>query len=266
MKVYEILGEVEGLDPSHIMFKSDILLPNRLYVKAEEQRISDELYEALTKSFSIQKTIESIHWKLKCQTQKLLKDDRKSYYNCFAINGNIEDFDFQILLDILNLCGWYIAFIRFYNKKNQIEELKKNISIDQIKKINGATSFQLKVEAKFDVEIGRSDWKDELFCLAPLKVKAKIKKLGLVPKSGKNLDNQPDRIYLAFNKQELIRDMLPQLKRKDDRYIEGAILITVDPKNFNDKTRLFEDINWPDKAAYTLTNIPPYAITKIEDL
>lgn len=249
------------------IFNTNILIPKHLQKKTEEQKADEALYEGLIKSYPMLRTIENVHYKLKCQTQKLLKDDRKSYYNCFAINGEMNSFDFQILLDVLNKCGWYIVLIKFYNGKKQLGELKKNISIDSIKEnIKEATSFSLKVEAKFDVELDRKRWPAELFCLAPLKVKDKIKKTGLVPKSGANLDNQPERIYFAINKNKLIREMLPQLKKNDVRYEEGTILMTLDTTKFNNKTRLFEDINWPDEAYYTLTNIPSYAITNITEL
>jgi len=130
----------------------------------------------------------------------------------------------------------------------------------------------LKAEAKFDIEIDKDKdyYPDELYCLAPFKVKHKIEKNGLIPKSGKNLDGQPDRIYLAFNKNNLITHMLPQLQAKDIRYDRGAILITVDCKRFKNSTtnkiRFFNDINWPDEAVYTIVNIPPYYISDIQQM
>lgn len=244
---------------------TDILRPYRLIEKAKEQQEEDALYEGLTFSYSMLKTIQTVHSKLDCKTAKLRRDS-KNFYNCFAVSGKIP-FDFQTFLSILGLCGWYIAFIEFSDENRKTETLKKNISLSTLmdKAIN-FTHFQLKVEAKFDTEIDRKLWPSKLYCLAPLNVKNKIEKIGLVPKSGKNLDNQPERIYFAINRANLINQMLPQLKKNDNRYNDGAILITVDTDKFPERIKLYDDINWPGDAVYTIVNIPPRTIIDIEDL
>jgi hypothetical protein len=245
----------------------EILYPDyRLIQKANEQLAEDLIYEGLITSYPMLNVIELVNNKLKCQTVKLKKDNH-FYYNCFAINAELNNFDVELLFKLLNQCGWYIALIKFYKNKQQVGILKKNITKDEIKQFNTTAShFSLKIEAKFDVQIDRKIWPKQLFCLAPKKVKSKILKQGLVPKSGKNLDNQPERIYLAFNKENLLKEMLPQLKRNDERYQSGTILITLDTNKLPDNVRLFDDINWPDDAVYTIVNIPKYAISDITDI
>ena len=231
---------------------------------ANEQRAIDVLYEGLITSYPLPVIIQDLHHKLKCKTQRLRKD-KSSFYNCFSISGHTKDVDFSQLLSILNLGGWFIALASLYTGKTLIKELRKNISLTDLQD-DKATSFEMKIEAKFDTQLSKEYWPEKLYCLAPSIVKKKIEKVGLVPKAGKNLDNQPDRIYLGFDKDKLVREMLPQLRVNDRRYKEGCILTTIDASKLPSKVRLFDDINWPGDAVYTIVNIPPYCISEIEDI
>lgn len=51
----------------------EILWPYRLIRKADEARAEDALYEGLITTYSIEKTIETIHNALKCRVRKYAK-------------------------------------------------------------------------------------------------------------------------------------------------------------------------------------------------
>lgn len=248
--------------------KLEQLLGNQLYYRAEESRLRNLIYEGLIKSYPMHSVIAFIKsaFNINCST---LRKDKQKLYNCFALDAKIEQIDFDKLLVALNRDGWYIAFINLYSNKELKIKLEKNITADNIDKAIkefNCDYFAARIEAKYDVEIERKFWPKELYCVAPFQVKNKIEKIGLVPKSGKNLDNQPERIYMGIYKDELINHMLPQLKQKDNRYKEGTILITLNTSEFPENVRLFDDINFPDGAVYTLVNIPPKCITEIKDI
>lgn len=259
------LSEIVSLDQLRRYDKQNFLQPgNSLLVASKYIELEDKLYEGLITSYPLQKIIETIHSKLECKTRKLRKD-HKSFYNCFSIVGLTEEMNFKQLLSILNLGGWYIALANLYDGKTRVAELRKNITLSDLQ--NGkASSFEMKVEARFDIQIDRKYWPNELYCLAPSKVRNKIEKIGLVPKSGNNLDNQPERIYLGFDSEKLISEMLPQLKRKDKRYDDGVILVAIDTKKLPSNVRLFDDINWPEDAVFAIVNIPYYCIKNIKEL
>jgi hypothetical protein len=258
------LSDIVSLDQLN-EFESKHLLNSNGYalsIKAKRCELEDALYEGLISSYSISKVISTIHHSLDCQTKKL--------GNCFAVYGETSNFDFSKLLQILTQCGWYIAKINFLNKqKNIVSSISKDIDLYSIEAFSSEHTiyFELKVEAKFDIELEKKYWPSMLFCLAPSVVRHKIEQNGLVPKAGKNLDGQPERIYLGLDKHKLIDEMLPQLRINDKRYqTSGAILITIDCSKLPSNVRFFDDPNYSIDAVYTIVNIPAHCIHSIEEV
>lgn len=223
----------------------------------------DIIYEGLIKSYPIEAIIKAVYSQIQ-PNRRIVAEyiDKDKLFNSFTliIEKNFSQIDIESILHSGEVYGWVIPIILFCNKDNQkLIQLSKN-DITKINFIEAITdnvdNIRIKFEAKFDVELEKKNWPEQLFCLAPKNVKAKIEKIGLVPKAGKNIDHNQSRIYFAFDKFDLLNEMLPQLKRYNPSYKDGYVLITLDTSKFLSNVRLFQDINWPRKAVYTLVNIP----------
>lgn len=215
----------------------------------------NEIYEGLIKSYPIDSIIS---W-FSIQKLKVIK----THYNFFVVECKRDEIDPKEILRMVNTHGWFISLIQFDYDATKV--INKNINEESFNTYN-ADNLSLKIEAKFDIELSKTKFPKELYCLAPLQVKDKIAKIGLVPKSGKNVDNQPPRIYLSKYRDALINEMLPQLQNKDERYLKGAILITLNTQQFPDNVRLFIDENWKNRAYYAIVNIPRNCISHIEEI
>ena len=251
-----------------------MLLP-KWTVRIKENELLNKLYEGLILSYNLKTIIQMIVCGFKCKVTTKHKS-LNELCNFFAITIYVKDFNYDKLLAQLTKAGWFIAEMQFFNNAELLHKLTKNITKETVTKAienKAITILAMRFEPKFDTEIEREKLPDKLYCIAPNSVKAKIEKNGLIPKSGKNLDNHPERIYLALDKDKLISEMLPQLKLKDTRYSHhydnskvGTILITINTNIIPDHVRFFDDVHWTADAVYTVVNIPPQCIEKIEEI
>lgn len=258
MKLSDIISfeQLNKYDSEHLLDGHG----HSLQVRAKYRELEQNLYEGLIVSYPISKVLSTIHltpnFSKKCRT--------KRWQNTFAVIGEVSDFDFKRLLQILSQCGWFIAKMRFTDNDNHTTStLDKDINLQSIMSSVDKESvyFELKAEAKYDIELERDHWPKLLYCLAPYEVRDKISKIGLVPKAGKNVDGQPERIYLGLDKDLLIKEMLPQLQHKN-----GTILITCNTSKFPRHVRLFDDPNYSIDVVYSVVNLPPICISSIEEI
>jgi hypothetical protein len=235
------------------------------YQLAFQERFNQNLvYEGLIKTYSISTTISSL--KAKWSEFKFNKDlpENGIEPNDFTIVISLPFDDFENLLKLINTLGWFISVV--YYKKQKTESLSSSNEVDlnsiknNVKKLKEASQVLLKIEAKYDLELDRKFWPEELYHVTSDFNISKIRKIGLVPKSKNKISTHPERIYFGVNKGFLISGLAPQLKLSG---MSKLLIISTDklPEN----VRFFRDPNYAN-GMYTLANIPAYAILSIEKL
>ncbi len=185
-------------------------------------------------------------------------------------------FDNKILENffiILNNLGYFISEFGYSTEIDRKVGYKK-YSIEDFEKIfkekDKLVSLSIVIEAKFDKEINKIP--DKLFHLCPQVNLSKILKIGLTPRSGSKISNHPDRIYLAFSR-EGAKGIGSEIQKYDqeNEYVFCLLEIDVEKlkqlreKNLNKSNlRFFDDPNFKNKGVFSLENIPPDAITVLE--
>jgi hypothetical protein len=191
-------------------------------------------------------------------------------FKIFIDISNINQIDFDDLLRILNTSGWFIAKIIGYFNKQIISNYDKD-TIDEksitkfIEETNSINMIEFSIEAKFDLEADKKFWPEYLYHVTHEKIIGKIKKKGLIPKSQNKMAIHPERIYLVANKDFAEKQLYYELRNKSNYKSENWFILTIRTSEFQRFTRLFKDQNC-EYACYTLSNIPPRAITNIEPL
>jgi hypothetical protein len=111
------------------------------------------------------------------------------------------------------------------------------------------------IEAKYDYEV---DIPKILYHASPIKLKHKILKYGLTPKSGSKLSDHPDRIYLTDDINKAIEFGEYLKSGKDNEwYKNGYCIYSV---NGHGVSKLYSDVNLREGGFYTMDNI------KVDDI
>jgi hypothetical protein len=259
-----------------IMSNEDDILPGSYIIASEFEYEQNLIYESLIKSYPIESIIAAVHSSTYPNGRIAAEYiDDTQLFNSFTLIIEIKNnqpIDVNDLLHSAKVYGWVIPIILFFNEVgNKLAMLsKKDITQSKVEEVfeqyTDISQVKLKFEAKYDVELEKKRWPSELYCIAPITVKHKIERNGLVPKAGRNVDHELDRIYFAFNKEDLINDMLPQLKRNNASYQKGTLLITIDTSKLPGNVRLFQDVNWPGQAVFTLVNVPQTCFKNVETM
>ena len=87
----------------------------------------------------------------------------------------------------------------------------------------------------------------------------KIKKIGLKPTSKNKKATHPERVYVAFDKEDA--DIIA--KQMQDLSSKNQIILTLNTSKFPDNLKFYKDPHFLG-GAYTLGNIPPSAIEDIK--
>lgn len=184
------------------------------------------------------------------------------------INPNtitIEQFD--NLLKLLNNYGWYCAGIFESPTQDTINKFDKNSHNTFIQSIQQQvnTKIQFQCEAKFDLELEHKLIPNTLYHATPTKYVKKILKLGIVPTTKNPLFAFPDRIYLAYNYNDLITTLLPYMANKSKIYDWSIFEINTASlkQNVLPIRKWFRDPNYVG-GIYTMTNISPLHIKLIK--
>jgi hypothetical protein len=128
----------------------------------------------------------------------------------------------------VNLCGWFISKINLYDKNNNLLLNKKVIKYDEFLnnfdnylKTDNLNTIQIILESLFDIKIKKQY--DKLYHITNKDNVEKIKRSGLYPTHNDRSSIHPDRIYLGFNKDELLI-LVPQFQENDieiyDNYLD----------------------------------------------
>jgi|ERR1035437_4597242 hypothetical protein len=186
-------------------------------------------------SFDKTKVISIINKRYKFETE--IDEDGSIY-----IWGNI-DTVFNDILKLISLCGWFISNIEIDNEWIIFKESEKYINI------TGVT-----IEPYRDLKI--ENIPSILYHVSESKYDTKIQRIGLIPKSNSKMSNHPDRIYLTdgLEKAKIIKMSF------DNKYKKIHSIWEI---HMNSLIMLYSDINLRDGGFYTMDNISPSNITRL---
>lgn len=218
-----------------------------LFLELYKEEYDLNLQEGLIKTTNIGKTIN------------ILKSSFDSGFE-YQKNGNTFEVTlYQIdksalvkFLKYINNLGWFPSYITTPSYKGKWNE---NVYSSDLSKI--------RFEAKFDEEIVEKI-PNFLYHITPTQNANKILNVGLVPKSRSKASYHPERVYLGKSL-EGIKKLAPQMYQKtgDKNYTVLKIDTEIIPGGY---LRLYTDPNYSKEAYYTLNNIPPQAIEKIQTI
>jgi hypothetical protein len=117
------------------------------------------------------------------------------------------------------------------------------------------------IEAKYDYE---ADIPKILYHASPIRLKHKILKYGLSPRSGSKLSEHPDRIYLTddINKAIEFGEYLKS-ERENEWYKNGYCIYSVKGDGVY---KLYSDVNLREGGFYTMNNIKIDSIKLIKEV
>jgi hypothetical protein len=224
--------------------------------------------EGLIKTFEINQSIGAV--------KRFLKNKHFNYSRDFIMNKDGNAFhlimrvaepdvlNFEDLLKFTNSLGWFPAFLSIEDEKraNNIYTGKWNQSL-----LKPGQVVNIRFEAKFDEESGFKVPK-YIYHVTSEQNLDKIKKFGLAPKSKSKISAHPDRVYVVTKKEDAI-DIAQIFSQNSARWKnssqENWVILTIDTEKIpGDYFKLYKDPNYEEKGFYTLNNIPPYAIEKID--
>lgn len=219
-----------------------------------KEEYSINLKEGEIKTVQLNKTVSILHRKY----SNILNFKSDNIDNTFKVifSQKIDLSKFNDLLKDANNLGWFPSFMQ---SKEYVGKYEKKYAEYYIK--DGVT-FSIFFEAKFDIIIEK--YPKILYHIAPTINSNKIEKIGLVPKSRSKASYHPDRVYLALSKESALY-LVDNFTYKTG--IKNWTLFSIDTDKIpGDYLKLYEDPNYKSNGCYTLNNIPPSAITRVEDL
>jgi hypothetical protein len=161
------------------------------------------------------------------------------------------------LLRLINNLGWFVSeyFV------NRVPFSRKFVDIESFKKdVKEYTLLSVTLEAKYDLELNKYELTD-MYHISPIKNVDKIERIGLVPRSLSKISYHPDRIYMTPTKSDALT--VAELSVEGDTEF---VLYKIDIGKLvkhNNGIRFFRDPNL-GSGIYTLSNIPPKFLTKVE--
>ena len=210
IKIYDIINFYEKLDNIILLDNNEIYL---IYNQSKYKIIKEGLIFSFSKDGSI------------------------------YIWGDLNN-DYDNLLKLINLFGWFISNIKLYNKE-EFEVYKNNIKYNNV--------ISISIEPIRDIKIDIIP--NTLYHVSNSKYDHKILKKGLIPKSLSKMANHPDRIYLTDNFRLVL-----SLKNTFEKQLNE--LHTIWKIDSNGIFGLYSDINLRDGGYYTINNISPKYIKK----
>jgi hypothetical protein len=227
------------------------------------KRIIEEikLYEGLIYTHSLGNTIHMINYWMNNNSNKFYaypKGSTNSHIGVDIERVNKKEYDTFLLL--INNLGYFPSIYVVELVSGYKEQNKYNYN-EIIDLINNDKSFQIILEAKYDIEISDDQITklEKLYHASSLKNKEKILKMGLVPKSKEKKSKHPERIYLGYT----LDNVMMLIRAPGFSNFEPEMVIyEIDMKSLNNnrKIRFFNDPNFSNLGCYTYENIPPQYI------
>lgn len=240
-----------------------------LLLKIYNEEYELNLKEGLIKTTPIGETVSILKKKFPNWFFRYNKDENDFEIEILKIKDGIEPEYFDKLLPLLNNLRWFISFMKIQG--NWDSEMKTAINIEdkyneKILKNSFANpkihTIILDCEAKFDIKVNKIPV--ELYHITPIKYWDKIQKQGLVPRSRSKASYHPDRVFLAKTEQ-YAEDLGKKFYQKTG-ITEWAVLKIHTDLIPGEYFTLYKDPNYTDRGFYTLNNIPPQAIEKINTI
>ena len=220
----EYLENIESsLDDSYIY--------NEIKKRTKFDRLA--IYEGLIKSYSPDKTVQILKKRFP-NLEVEIEEDGEIYIE------NQPPKPIKEYLPLITNLGYFIATLTIEGN-------------EWIKEYNEDTKpVAFIIEPKYDYEVKVPK---KLYHASPIRLKDKILKIGLTPKSGSKISNHPERIYLSDSILEckkfanyLIED------QENEWYKNGYCIYSIDGSAI---TKLYSDVNFRIGGYYTLQNIKP---------
>lgn len=225
------------------------------------------LRESLTKTFEINQSMGVV--KRYLQKLDFEYDHDFSMYkdgNAFHLVMRVvkkEVLDYEDLTKLANNLGWFPSYLEVqdYNQEKNLYSGKWNDSV-----LKPGDVANIRFEAKYDEQSGFKIPKYVYHVTSDDHVE-KIKKQGLAPKSKSKLSSHPERVYITASKQDAV-DIAKVFSQKSPEWKKTPqknwAILTIDTEKIpGDYFKLYKDPNY-QKGYYTVNNIPPYAIEKID--
>jgi hypothetical protein len=225
-----------------------------------------EIFEMYKEEFSINLSeglIKSVKLEIAFNLlSKNFKDYIISNIENSKISIEISEYDekqFSLLLSYLNSLGYFITR-ESVHLQNGRTLLSKEFDASLItNNLNDISSIVLYIEPKYDIKIERVP--KVLYHATPNRNSDKILQTGLTPKSRSKLAFHPERVYLT-DTVENAKDISKKLSAITGE--KGWSILKIETQHIPPYFKLYKDPNYTN-GYYSVNNIPPSAITKLED-
>lgn len=232
---------------------------NRLEIDNLDEHYRGEflIYEGLTHSVDVKQSVKSLNI-----------SGFKSYAENDKFNVWVDSTtNFNKLNSLIDNVGYFPAYL--YAIKSD-GEIKNKYSTTELQNyISNYKKVRILYEPKYDQEVEKLP--RFLYHLTTKMRADKIMKQGLSPKTNSKASAHPERVYLAYNVDDLLKlsnklAFLAHIHKND-----YPVILKIDTERIPDYFRIFgaipyknrkmKDPNYVDKGIFTLNTIPPSAIT-----
>lgn len=243
------------------------LLDLLLNIYTEEYELN--LQEGLIKTVPVGESISILKKQFPNWFFTYNKEENDFEIEVLKVKDGIKLEYFEKLLTLLNNLGWFISFMEIQGNWDADTKTAINIKDKYNEKILKNSFANPKIhtiilscEAKFDFKVDKNP--EELYHITPAKYWDKIQKQGLVPKSRSKASYHPDRVFLAKT-ERYAEDLGKKFYQKTG--IKEWALLKINTKLIpGEYFKLYTDPNYMNRGYYTLNNIPPQAIEKINSI
>jgi hypothetical protein len=219
------------------------------------------LEEGLIKSTSIGQTVSLLKKQIPNWDFTYEKGGKSITVEVLAVGDVYSLEDLNKLNTLLNSLGWFISYMFIQGVGLNIRDRYDEKVLRHAFQNKATEEISLVCEAKFDQKVNKIP--DFLYHIAPLKNWEKIHSIGLVPKSRSKRSYHPERVYLGKDEKHTI-DLASKFYQ-----VTGTkewVLLKIDISMVpGDYLRLYYDPNFKH-GYYTLNNIPPQAVEKIQTI
>ena len=154
------------------------------------------------------------------------------------------------IFSVMSVLGYYIS----YYQVDGGDSIVKNLDIKTFTSINNRLTIFF--NKKFDFE--DNSIKPKLYHVTDSKYMNRIKKNGLVPRSGSTIDNYDDRLYLFDNKNTIVNFINEKMIYAPEF---DAVVLEINTRKLN-KLRLHSDPKYKNKDAFYTYDIIPLSALK----
>ena len=232
-----------------------------LLLKIYKEEYELNLQEGLIKTTPIGEAVYILKKQFHNLVFQYKKGNKDFTIEILKTKNGIQSEYFEKLLPLLNNLGYFISYMEIYGDGIRIEDKYNEKIVKNAFQNPKIFSIFLSCESKFDQKVNNIP--EFLYHVAPLRNWEKIKNIGLVPKSRSKRSYHPERVYLGKDEKNTI-DLAPKFYQ--DTGINEWVLLKINtdfvPGSY---LRLYYDPNF-EYGYYTLNNIPPQAIEKIQDI